>query len=155
MMMGTFIRLDYLRSKQGILKIAQHVILLAAFACVRSTFYNNLDSYRFYEVVTLGYAVAIFIFLVLTVFGVPKRVLFVNWAVTEFMLDTLGFIFVSTGSIVAAVKSCEVALLVTASVFGFLASYLLVCSVMLSFVASRHTQTAGPPIQNHCLEDGS
>ncbi|XP_051519722.1 CKLF-like MARVEL transmembrane domain-containing protein 7 isoform X2 [Myxocyprinus asiaticus] len=119
MMMGTFITLDYLRSKQGILKIAQHVILLAAFACVRSTLYNNLHAYRFYEGVTLGYAVAIFIFLFLTVFGIPKRVLFVNWAVAEFVLDTLGFIFVSIGSIVAAVKSCEVEFLVAASVHQY------------------------------------
>jgi len=35
------------------------VILLVAFACVRSTWYNSIYAYGFYEGVTLGYSVTI------------------------------------------------------------------------------------------------
>ncbi|KAK7139156.1 hypothetical protein R3I93_016324 [Phoxinus phoxinus] len=138
--------LDYLLSKQGILKIAQLVILLVAFACVRSTWYNSFYAYGFYEGVTLGYSVAIVLYLLLTVFGLQKKASFVNWLIAEFVLDTLGFIFISTGSIIAALKSFEVPVLVAASVCGLLASYLLVGSVILSFVATQRPQPADPPV---------
>ncbi|XP_052440633.1 CKLF-like MARVEL transmembrane domain-containing protein 7 isoform X1 [Carassius gibelio] len=141
-MMG-FLFLEYLRSKQGILKLAQLVILLVAFACVRSTWYNSLYAYGFFEGVTLGYCITVSVFLILTVFGVPKRTSFVNWKITEFVLDTLGFIFISTGSIVAAVKTYDTPILVAASVCGLLASYLSVVSVLLSFVAARSSQPEG------------
>ncbi|CAM4635934.1 unnamed protein product [Leuciscus chuanchicus] len=114
--MMEFLFLDYLLSKQGILKIAQLVILLVAFACVRSTWYNSFYAYGFYEGVTLGYSVTIVLYLFLTVFGLQKRASFVNWLIAEFVLDTLGFIFISTGSIIAALKSFEVPVLVAASV---------------------------------------
>ncbi|KAK9957734.1 hypothetical protein ABG768_011957 [Culter alburnus] len=141
-MMG-ILSLDYLLSKQGILKIAQLVILLVAFACVRSTWYNSFYAYGFYEGVTLGYSVTIILYVFLTVFGLPKRASFVNWLIVELVLDTLGFIFISTGSIVAAVKSYGVPILVGASVCGLLASYLLVVSMILSFVAVHRTQPVG------------
>ncbi|XP_067266913.1 uncharacterized protein [Chanodichthys erythropterus] len=64
----------------------------------------------------------------------------------ELVLDTLGFIFISTGSIVAAVKSYGVPILVGASVCGLLASYLLVVSMILSFVAAHRPQPADPPV---------
>ncbi|XP_016150323.1 CKLF-like MARVEL transmembrane domain-containing protein 7 [Sinocyclocheilus grahami] len=135
--------LDYLRSKQGVLKVAQLVILLIAFACVRSTWYNSFYTYGFLEGVTLGYSITVALFLFLTVFGIPKRALFVNRTIAEFVLDTLGFIFISTGSIVAAVKSYDTPILVAASVCGLLVSYLSLVSVILSFVATRRTQPAG------------
>ncbi|KAK9957735.1 hypothetical protein ABG768_011957 [Culter alburnus] len=144
-MMG-ILSLDYLLSKQGILKIAQLVILLVAFACVRSTWYNSFYAYGFYEGVTLGYSVTIILYVFLTVFGLPKRASFVNWLIVELVLDTLGFIFISTGSIVAAVKSYGVPILVGASVCGLLASYLLVVSMILSFVAVHRTQPVDPPV---------
>ncbi|XP_050992630.1 CKLF-like MARVEL transmembrane domain-containing protein 7 isoform X2 [Labeo rohita] len=140
-MMGVLF-LEYLLSKQGILKVAQLVIVLVAFICVRSTWYNSFYAYGFFEAVTLGYSITVAVFLILTVFGVPKRASFVNWKIAEFVLDTLGFIFISTGSIVAAVKTYETPILVAASVCGLLASYLSVVSVILSFVAARHLQPA-------------
>lgn len=57
------------------------VILLLAFACVRSTWYNSLYAYGFFEGVTLGYCITVSVFLILTVFGVPKRTSFVNWKI--------------------------------------------------------------------------
>ncbi|XP_016136797.1 CKLF-like MARVEL transmembrane domain-containing protein 7 [Sinocyclocheilus grahami] len=144
-MMGILF-LEYLLSKQGILKVAQLVILLVAFACVRSTWYTSFYAYGFFEGVTLGYSITVAVFLFLTVFGVPKRAPFVNWTIAEFVLDTLGFIFISTGSIVAAVKSYDTPILVAASVCGLLASYLSVVSVVLSFVAARRSQPEDPPI---------
>ncbi|KAF4100535.1 CKLF-like MARVEL transmembrane domain-containing protein 7 [Onychostoma macrolepis] len=137
---------EYLLSKQGILKVAQLVILLVAFACVRSTWYTSVYSYGYFEGVTLGYSITVAVFLFLNAFGVPKRASFVNWTIAEFVLDTLGFIFISTGSIVAAVKSYDTPILVAASVCGLLASYLSVVSVILSFVAARRSQPEGPPI---------
>ncbi|RXN26319.1 CKLF-like MARVEL transmembrane domain-containing 8 [Labeo rohita] len=91
------------------------VIVLVAFICVRSTWYNSFYAYGFFEAVTLGYSITVAVFLILTVFGVPKRASFVNWKIAEFVLDTLGFIFISTGSIVAAVKTYETPILVAAS----------------------------------------
>ncbi|XP_067281045.1 CKLF-like MARVEL transmembrane domain-containing protein 7 [Pseudorasbora parva] len=144
-MMGLLF-LDYLLSKQGILKIVQLVFLLVAFACVRSTWFNSFYAYGFYEGVTLGYSITIVLYLFLTVFGLPKRISFVNWLIAELVLDTLGFIFISTGSIVAALKSYADPILVAASVCGLLASYLLVGSMMLSFVAAHRPQPADPPV---------
>lgn len=57
------------------------VILLVAFACVRSTWYNSFYAYGFYEGVTLGYSVTIILYVFLTVFGLPKRASFVNWLI--------------------------------------------------------------------------
>lgn len=57
------------------------VILLVAFACVRSTWYTSFYSYGFFEGVTLGYSITVAVFLFLTVFGVPKRASFVNWTI--------------------------------------------------------------------------
>ncbi|KAK2887374.1 hypothetical protein Q8A67_015602 [Cirrhinus molitorella] len=144
-MMGV-LSLEYIRSKQGILKVAQLVILLVAFTCVRSTWYNNFYAFGFFEAVTLGYSITVAVFLFLTVFGVPKKALCVNWKIAEFVFDTLGFIFISTGSIVAAVKTYETPILVAASVCGLLASYLSVVSVILSFVAARQSQSVDTPV---------
>jgi len=57
------------------------VILLVAFACVRSTWYNSIYAYGFYEGVTLGYSVTIVLYLLLTVFGLQKKASFVNWLI--------------------------------------------------------------------------
>lgn len=145
-MMVGFLDPGHLKSYQGILKIVQLVILVVAFACVHSTWYNSIYAYGFFEGVTLGYSVAIALFLLLTVFGAPKRIEFVKWTVVEFVLDILGFVFVTTGSIVAAVKSCEVPILVAASVCGLLVSYLIAGSVMFSYFATRHSKPENQPV---------
>ncbi|XP_073714486.1 CKLF-like MARVEL transmembrane domain-containing protein 7 isoform X2 [Misgurnus anguillicaudatus] len=145
-MMVGFLALEHLKSNQGILKIVQLVILVVAFACVHSTWYSSIYAYGFFEGVTLGYSVAIALFLILTVFGAPKRIEFVKWTVVEFVLDILGFVFVTTGSIVAAVKSCEATILVAASVCGLLVSYLIAGSVMLSYFATRHSNPENQPV---------
>ncbi len=71
----------YNTSTETVLCLCVQVILLVAFACVRSTWYTSVYSYGFFEGVTLGYSITVAVFLFLTVFGVPKRASFVNWTI--------------------------------------------------------------------------
>ncbi|XP_076157162.1 CKLF-like MARVEL transmembrane domain-containing protein 7 [Alosa pseudoharengus] len=128
------LNLKYLRSAQGILKITELVFLLAAFLVVRTSWFTAvLDTYIFFQVITIGVFSAIFLFLILTALGLPSRLPCISWSVTEFVLDTVALLCVFPVSCAAAVKSHDVNVLVAASMLGLTVCFLFAASIALSF----------------------
>ncbi|XP_028822182.1 CKLF-like MARVEL transmembrane domain-containing protein 7 isoform X2 [Denticeps clupeoides] len=144
--MASVVNVKYLRSARGLLKVAQLVVLLPVFLCVHTSWHRVSYAFAFFHVTTLVLLVAILLFLILAALKLPSRVTWVNWDVTEFALDILGFFSLVAVSCTAAVKSCDVPLLMGASISGILLTYLLAASASLSFQAAWRppsTQTPG------------
>lgn len=138
---GSFFNLDYTRSIQGLLKIAQMVALLIAYLCVHlARGWTDWSAFRYFEVVTLWFLITFLIFYLMYVFRLQSKIPCINWTMTEFLHYAVGTILVFIASIVAAVKSGSVSELVAGSVFGFIATFLLALSLWTTYRVSCGSQ---------------
>ncbi|KAJ8288230.1 hypothetical protein COCON_G00008890 [Conger conger] len=120
--------------KEGLLKLAQVVVLLIAFLCVHcSKWWTDESAYRFFEVVTLWFLIAFLIFFLMHILRLQGRIPCINWTLTEFFHYILGTILIFIASIVAAVKCGQISALIAGSVFGFIATFLLAVNIWMSY----------------------
>ncbi|XP_036395554.1 CKLF-like MARVEL transmembrane domain-containing protein 7 [Megalops cyprinoides] len=131
---GGILNLGYARSLQGLLKIAQVIVLLIAFLCVHcEPRWTDYSAYRYFEVVTVWFLIAFLIFFFMYIFRLQKKIPCINWTLTEFLHYAVGAVLILIASIVAAVKSSSISALVAGSVFGFIATFLLAISIWMSY----------------------
>ncbi|KAI1885655.1 hypothetical protein AGOR_G00206060 [Albula goreensis] len=143
---GGCLNLGYVRSLQGLLKIAQVVALLIAFLCVHCSRYSGGSAYRYFEVVTLWFFVAFLIFLVMHILRLQSKMMCINWTLMEFLHYAIGAVLVFIASIVVAVKSGQISDLVAGSVFGFIATFLLAVSIWMSYKITCGSQPTGAAV---------
>ncbi|XP_037532608.1 CKLF-like MARVEL transmembrane domain-containing protein 7 [Nematolebias whitei] len=128
------LNLGYTRTIPGVLKMGQLVALLISFLCVYCTHgWPSWASFQFFEVVALWFFVALLIFLLMHLFRLQGRMPCINWPLTEFFHYSVGAVLIFIASIVAAVKCGGVSALVVASVFGFIATFLMVVNLWTSY----------------------
>ncbi|XP_018596944.1 CKLF-like MARVEL transmembrane domain-containing protein 7 isoform X6 [Scleropages formosus] len=113
---------------------AMTVVLLIAFLCVHcSSLWTDYSAYRFFEVVTLWFHITFLIFLIMHILQLQSKLSCINWTMTEFLHYIIGASLTFIASTVAAVKSYGLSSLVAGSVFGFIATSLLVISMWFSY----------------------
>ncbi|XP_072268471.1 CKLF-like MARVEL transmembrane domain-containing protein 7 isoform X1 [Pyxicephalus adspersus] len=134
---------DYPRSISAILKLCQAVCLLIAFVCVRSSPWTDYSAYRYFEVITICFMILILTFYVVSLFRIYRMLTCVSWPLTELLHYAICTILLLIGSIVAAVKSYSFGGLVAGSVFGFIATFLCIVGMVLSYKVTFVTQSSG------------
>uniref|UniRef100_A0A673AWI2 CKLF-like MARVEL transmembrane domain containing 7 n=1 Tax=Sphaeramia orbicularis TaxID=375764 RepID=A0A673AWI2_9TELE len=128
------LNLGYTRTIPGLLKIGQILALLVAFLCVHCVRgWPNWYAFQYFEVVVLWFLIALIIFLLMHLFRLQAKMPCINWPLTEFFHYSVGSVLILIASIVASVKAGGVSALVTASVFGFIATFLMVVSLWTSY----------------------
>lgn len=128
------LNMGYTRTIPGLLKIGQTLALFVAFLCVRCVRgWPSWAAFQFFEVVALWFFVALLIFLLMHLFRLQGRMPCINWPLTEFFHYSVGSLLLFIASIVAAVKSSGVSALVAGSVFGFIATFLMVVNLWTSY----------------------
>ncbi|XP_013855773.1 CKLF-like MARVEL transmembrane domain-containing protein 7 [Austrofundulus limnaeus] len=136
------LNLGYTRTIPGVLKLGQLVSLLICFLCVRlARGWPSWAAFQFFEVVALWFFVAFLIFLLMHLVRLQGRLPCINWPLTEFFHYSLGAVLIFIASIVAAVKCGGVSALVVASVFGFIATFLMVVNLWTSYSVACGPQT--------------
>ncbi|XP_035247680.1 CKLF-like MARVEL transmembrane domain-containing protein 7 [Anguilla rostrata] len=144
---GGILNIGYARTVQGLLKIAQVVVLLIAFLCVHcSSAWTDYSAFRYFEVVTLWFLIAFLIFFLMYIFRLQSKIPCINWTLTEFLHYAVGTILVFIASIVAAVKCGQISALVAGSVFGFIATFLLAVSIWMSYKITCGSQPTGAAV---------
>ncbi|XP_038568306.1 CKLF-like MARVEL transmembrane domain-containing protein 7 [Micropterus salmoides] len=134
------VNMGYTRTIPGLLKIGQMLALLVAFLCVHLVRgWPSWAAFQFFEVVTLWFLIALIIFFLMHLFRLQGKMPCINWPLTEFFHYSVGTILIFIASIVAAVKATGVSALVAASVFGFIATFLMAVSLWTSY-----SVTCGP-----------
>ncbi|XP_061574582.1 CKLF-like MARVEL transmembrane domain-containing protein 7 [Cololabis saira] len=124
----------YVRTIPGLLKLGQLLALLVAFLCVRcARGWPSWAAFQFFEVVLLWFFVAFLVFLLMHLFRLQERMRCINWPLTEFFHYSVGAVLVFIASIVAAAKSGGVSALIVASVFGFIATFLMAVNLWTSY----------------------
>ncbi|XP_062255662.1 CKLF-like MARVEL transmembrane domain-containing protein 7 [Platichthys flesus] len=130
----------YTRTIPGLLKMGQMLALLITFLCVRcARGWPSWAAFQFFEVVTLWFLVAFLVFFLMHLFRLQAKMPCINWPLTEFFHYSVGTVLILIASIVAAVNSGSVSALVVASVFGFIATFLMAVSLWTSY-----SVTCGP-----------
>ncbi|KAL4624767.1 CKLF-like MARVEL transmembrane domain-containing protein 7 isoform X1 [Arapaima gigas] len=123
------------------------VVLFIAFLCVRcSSIWTDYSAYHFFEVVTIWFHIAFLIFLFLHVFQLQSKMSCINWTMTEFLHCILAAFLIFIASIVAAVKSYGLPSLVAGSVFGFIATGLLVIRIWFSYKITNGQPSTSVPV---------
>ncbi|XP_048849448.1 CKLF-like MARVEL transmembrane domain-containing protein 7 isoform X2 [Brienomyrus brachyistius] len=120
--------------------------LLIAFLCVYCELrWYGPSGFLYFQVVTLWFHIAFLIFLIMHVFDLQTKMPCINWTITEFLHYVLGFFLVFIASIVVGVQSHGYSSFVAGSVFGFIAAFLLVLSLWLSYRVTfgRQQMTVG------------
>ncbi|KAM5280056.1 CKLF-like MARVEL transmembrane domain-containing protein 7 [Ctenodactylus gundi] len=133
----------YPRTQGAVLKVAQMVTLLIAFICVRSSGWTDYTAYSFFEVVTICDLIMILIFYLVHLFRFYRVLNCINWSLSELLHYLIGTLLLLIASIMAASKSSSRSGLVAGAVFGFLATFLCLASVWLSYKISCITQSTG------------
>lgn len=131
----------YPRTQGALLKVAQMVTLLIAFICVRSSLWTDYSAYSFFEVVTICDLIMILIFYLVHLFRFYRVLTCISWPLSELLHYLIGTLLLLIASIVAASKSYNQSGLVAGAVFGFLATFLCLASVWLSYKISCVTQS--------------
>ncbi|XP_036287589.1 CKLF-like MARVEL transmembrane domain-containing protein 7 isoform X1 [Pipistrellus kuhlii] len=131
----------YPRTYGALLKVAQMVSLLIAFICVRSSLWLSQSAYRYFEVVTICNLIMILVFYLVHLFRLYRVLTCISWPLSELLHYLIGTLLLLIASIVAASKSYSQSELVAASIFGFLATFLCLASVWLSYKISCVTQS--------------
>uniref|UniRef100_A0A3Q3FE78 CKLF-like MARVEL transmembrane domain containing 7 n=1 Tax=Labrus bergylta TaxID=56723 RepID=A0A3Q3FE78_9LABR len=110
------------------------VALLVAFLCVRcARGWPSWAAFQYFEVVSLWFLIALLIFFLMHLFRLQGRMPCINWPLTEFFHYSVGTVLILIASIIAAVKSGGVSALVVASVFGFIATFLMAVSLWTTY----------------------
>ncbi|KAM8967075.1 CKLF-like MARVEL transmembrane domain-containing protein 7 [Pelodytes ibericus] len=133
----------YSRSYTGVIKLAQMLTLLIAFVCVRSSIWREHSAYYYFEVVTMGLMILILIFYLVNVFRIYRMLTCISWPLAELLHYGIGTFLLLIASIVVAVKSNGQSALLTGSVFGFIATFLCVLGMWLSYKVSFVSQSSG------------
>nr|XP_056713418.1 CKLF-like MARVEL transmembrane domain-containing protein 7 [Euleptes europaea] len=136
-------RLDraYARSCAAVLKGAQMVLLLIAFICIKNSVWTDHIAYSYFEIITMCDFVMILVFYIVYLFRVYRMLTCINWPLTEFLHYLIGTILLLIASFVAAAKSYNSGGLVAGATFGFLATFLCILSIWLSYKVSCVTQS--------------
>ncbi|XP_068092332.1 CKLF-like MARVEL transmembrane domain-containing protein 7 [Hyperolius riggenbachi] len=137
-----FLDLGYPRTTPAILKLCQAVCLLIAFLCVRCSLWTDYSAYSYFEVITICFMILIIILYVVNLFRIYRLLTCVSWPLAELLHYAICTFLLLIGSIVAAVKSYTFAGLVAGSVFGFIATFLCVVGMVLSYKVSFVTQSS-------------
>ncbi|XP_051057927.1 CKLF-like MARVEL transmembrane domain-containing protein 7 [Phodopus roborovskii] len=127
----------YPRTPGALLKVAQMVTLLIAFICVRSSPRVDYGAYTFFEVVTICDLIMILIFYLVHLFRFYRVLTCISWPLSELLHYLIGTVLLLIASIVAASKSYQ-----TGLIFGFLACFLCLASLWLSYKITYITQSA-------------
>ncbi|MXQ89020.1 hypothetical protein E5288_WYG019960 [Bos mutus] len=133
----------YPRTQAAMLKVAQMATLLIAFICVRSSLWTSYSAYSYFEVVTICNLIMILAFYLAHLFRLPRVLTCISWPLSELLHYLIGTLLLLIASIVAASKSYSQNGLVAGAVFGFLATFLCLASVWLSYKISCVTQSTG------------
>ncbi|XP_066547178.1 CKLF-like MARVEL transmembrane domain-containing protein 7 [Amia ocellicauda] len=141
-----FVSAGYARSVQGMLKIAQVVVLLIAFLCVHISKPTTLTEYSYFEVVTVWFLVVFLIFFIMHIFRLQPKMPCINWTLTEFVHYVIGTILILIASIVVIVKSYGISGLVAGAVFGFIATFLLALNIWMSYKITCGSQPTGAAV---------
>ncbi|KAM7336872.1 hypothetical protein ACRRTK_002991 [Alexandromys fortis] len=132
----------YPRTQGALLKVAQMVTLLIAFICVRSSSpWIDYGAYSFFEVVTICDLIMILVFYLVHLFRFYRVLTCISWPLSELLHYVIGTLLLLIASIVAASKSYNQSGLVAGAIFGFLASFLCLASLWLSYKITCITQS--------------
>eukprot|EP00069_Balaena_mysticetus_P009232 bmy_20068T0 len=126
------------RKRTGLLP---HVSLLIAFICVRSSLWTSYSAYSYFEVVTVCNLIMILAFYLVHLFRLYRVLTCISWPLSELLHYLIGTLLLLIASIVAASKSYSQSRLVAGAIFGFLATFLCLASVWLSYKISCVTQS--------------
>ncbi|XP_016054312.1 PREDICTED: CKLF-like MARVEL transmembrane domain-containing protein 7 isoform X2 [Miniopterus natalensis] len=119
----------------------EKVTLLIAFICVRSSPWISQSAYRYFEVVTICNLIMILAFYLVHLFRLYRVLTCISWPLSELLHYLIGTLLLLIASIVAASKSYNQSELVAAAIFGFVATFLCLASVWLSYKISCVTQS--------------
>ncbi|KAF5921808.1 hypothetical protein HPG69_012981, partial [Diceros bicornis minor] len=145
----------YPRTHAALLKVAQmyrpgislmslftsQVTLLIAFICVRSSPWTSYSAYSYFEVVTICNLIMILAFYLVHLFRLYHALTCISWPLSELLHYLIGTLLLLIASIVAASKSYSQSGLVAGAIFGFIASFLCLASIWLSYKISCVTQS--------------
>uniref|UniRef100_A0A8C2S6G0 MARVEL domain-containing protein n=1 Tax=Capra hircus TaxID=9925 RepID=A0A8C2S6G0_CAPHI len=124
---------------------ASSATLLIAFICVRSSLWTSYSAYSYFEVVTICNLIMILAFYLVHLFRLHRVLTCISWPLSELLHYLIGTLLLLIASIVAASNSYSLSGLVAGAVFGFLATFLCLASVWLSYKISCVTQSTGLP----------
>ncbi|KAF3827068.1 hypothetical protein GH733_002554 [Mirounga leonina] len=145
----------YPRTYSALLKVAQMVTLLIAFICVRSSVWVSYSAYSYFEVVTICNLIMILAFYLVHLFRLYRLLTCISWPLSGLILAGLlqllpellhyliGTLLLLIASIVAASKSYSQSGLVAGAIFGFVATFLCLASIWMSYKISCVTQSGG------------
>ncbi|XP_036747892.1 CKLF-like MARVEL transmembrane domain-containing protein 7 isoform X2 [Manis pentadactyla] len=131
----------YPRTHAALLKVAQMVTLLIALICVRSSVWTSYSAYSYFEVVTICNLIMILVFYLVHLFRLYRMLTCISWPLSELLHYLIGTLLLLIASIVAASKSYSQSGLVAGAIFGFMATFLCLASVWLSYKISCVTQS--------------
>uniref|UniRef100_A0A3B4BD85 MARVEL domain-containing protein n=1 Tax=Periophthalmus magnuspinnatus TaxID=409849 RepID=A0A3B4BD85_9GOBI len=138
------LNLGYIRTIPGLLQSGQLIALLVTFLCIHlARGWPSWYAFQFFEVVALWFFVALLVFFFIHIFSLNTRTPCINCPLTEFFHYCVGAVLVLIASIVGAVKAAGVSALVTATVFGFLTSFLMIVSLWTTYSVSCGTHQTG------------
>ncbi|XP_012883925.1 PREDICTED: CKLF-like MARVEL transmembrane domain-containing protein 7 [Dipodomys ordii] len=118
------------------------VTLLIAFICVRSSPWTDYSAYSYFEVVTICDLIMILAFYLVHLFRFYRVLTCISWPLSELLHYVIGTLLLLIASIVAASKSYNQSGLIAGAIFGFLATFLCLASLWLSYKISCGTQSA-------------
>uniref|UniRef100_A0A8C5DCJ8 MARVEL domain-containing protein n=1 Tax=Gouania willdenowi TaxID=441366 RepID=A0A8C5DCJ8_GOUWI len=149
---GEGLNLGYTRTIPGVLKLGQTLALLVALLCVSCVRgWPSWAAFQFFQVVVLWFLVAFLVFLLMHVCRVQRKMPCINWPLTEFFHYSVGSVLLFIGSVVGAVKCGGVSALVVGSVFGFIATFLMVINLWTSYSVACGTQPGTSlSMASHC-----
>ncbi|KAB0378503.1 hypothetical protein FD755_010081 [Muntiacus reevesi] len=122
-------------------RILEWVTLLIAFICVRTSFWTSYSAYSYFEVVTICNLIMILAFYLVHLFRLYRVLTCISWPLSELLHYLIGTLLLLIASIVAASQSYRQSGLVAGAIFGFLATFLCLASVWLSYKISCVTQS--------------
>uniref|UniRef100_A0A9L0IXS5 CKLF like MARVEL transmembrane domain containing 7 n=1 Tax=Equus asinus TaxID=9793 RepID=A0A9L0IXS5_EQUAS len=128
-------------TRRLMLLFASHVTLLIAFICVRSSPWTSYSAYSYFEVVTICNLIMILAFYLVHLFRLYRVLTCISWPLSELLHYLIGTLLLLIASIVAASKSYNQSGLVAGAIFGFIASFLCLASIWLSYKISCVTQS--------------
>uniref|UniRef100_A0A1A7WD55 CKLF-like MARVEL transmembrane domain containing 7 n=1 Tax=Iconisemion striatum TaxID=60296 RepID=A0A1A7WD55_9TELE len=132
----------YARTIPGLLKIGQLLALLISFVCVScAKGWPSWAAFQYFAVVALWFFIAFFIFFLMHLFRLQGKMPCINWPLTEFFHYSVGAVLIFIASVAGAVKCGGASALVVASVFGFIATFLMVINLWTSYSVACGPQT--------------
>ncbi|XP_029796247.1 CKLF-like MARVEL transmembrane domain-containing protein 7 isoform X2 [Suricata suricatta] len=117
------------------------VTLLIAFICVRSSVWSRYSAYSYFEVVAICNLIMILVFYLVHLFRLYRVLTCISWPLSELLHYLIGTLLLLIASILAASKSYNQSGLVAGAIFGFVATFLCLASIWMSYKISCVTQS--------------